>query len=136
MAFTTAQKASIRLYLGYPAVHRYANPRLEGALEVIGQDTDSSALVLGILTQLASIETTIQASYQMSGIKRAEDVEFFQTGAGSVVQMQRNFGRRLCGQLSIIIGVDLAGDAFGEDGYRGDGWASRDSQYGGLMPLS
>lgn len=136
MAFSTAQAASIRLYLGYPEVFRQANPRLEGAITVVGTDTDASALVTGILTQLANVETSIQSTYDGAGIKRADEVEFFGGAEGaSVIQQQRQYGRRLCSQLSLIFGVPLGGDAFGEGGYQGDGWALRGSQYGGLMPL-
>lgn len=137
MSFTTAQTLKIREYLGYPQVYKQANPRLEGAIVTLGTDTDAVTEVTSILSELATIESNISSRYATAGIKKVDEVEFF-GGRGdgtNVISSQRSLGRRHVARLSILFGVPIASDVFGETGYGGDGWSSAANQYGGLMPL-
>jgi hypothetical protein len=138
MAFTDTQKAQIRQYLGYPDVYRYANPRLEGALEVMGERPEVVTIVTTILANLATADAKVNSVLAMAGIKTADEVEFFQAGAGNAaVNDARRYGRMWAGRLSKLIGVPKANDAFSESGYNGDWWANEDIQVGGsgLIPL-
>lgn len=127
MAFSEAQKAQIRRYLGYPDVFRYANTRLESALDVVGGRPDTQALIESDLTALAVIETQLTNAVASGGIKKVDEIEFFEIGQTSKI---RSDGRRICGRLSITLGVPLAGDAFGEQGYGGDEFMGTGFQYG------
>lgn len=131
MAFTEAQKVKIRFYLGFPDVFRYANPRLESALDVVGGRPDTQAEVEKILARLVVIETAIESSLSTAGLKRAEDVEWYQGGAaGTQIEGKRSEGKSYCSRLSILFGIPLQADAFGTGGYQGDNWMGRQFQYG------
>lgn len=132
MAFTEAQKVKIRFYLGFPDVFRYANTRLESAIDVIGGRAETQTEVESVLARLVVIETAIESSLSTAGLKRAEDVEWYQGGAaGTQIEGKRAEGKAYCSRLSIIFGIPLQGDAFGTGGYRGDNWMGRQFQYGG-----
>ena len=128
MAFTEAQKVQIRGYLGYPDVFRYANPRLESALEVVGSRPETQASVEALLGQLADLQTRFGAQLSTSGVKKVDEIEFFEIGP---IAALCTFGRMLCGQLSTLFGVPLASDAFGPGGYSGDWFMGASFQYGG-----
>jgi len=133
MAFTDAQKAKIRRYLGYPDVFRYANTRLESAIEVIGGRAEVQTLVEADLTALDAIDAKLSsAASSQGGIKRVDDIEFYQ---GQVVSQIQSDGRRIVGRLSITFGVPIEGDYFGSGGYLGDGWSRKQTQYGGMFNL-
>lgn len=136
MAFTEAQKHSIRFALGYPDVFLDANSRLESAMEVVGSRPTQQAAVEAILANLDAVSTSLVESVDFAGLKRAEDIEWFQSGSGSsVITQKRSEGRRYCGQLSIIFGVPIAADIFSAGGYQGDGWKGVSHQYGGTIKL-
>lgn len=131
MAFTEAQKVKLRQYLGYPDVYRDANPRLESAFSVIGERPDTQAAVEVILTSLAAVELSITAALSTAGLKRAEDIEWYQAGAaGSQIEGRRSEGRAHCSRLSIMFGVPILCDAFGRSGYQGDGYMGKPFQGG------
>lgn len=123
MAFSGAQKAKIRFYLGYPQVHLQANPRLEGALDVIGANVDQSNMVVALLAQLDAQNGEVIDSAGAAGIRTLDkdDVGFFD--GNSVMKGNAVMGRTLCNQLSIMCGVPIANDVYGTRGYGGDAWA-------------
>lgn len=125
MAFTNSQKVKIRHFLGFPAAsHLDRNSRLESSMDLTGEDADASALVTGILTSLAAVETELASSLSAAGLIRAEDLEWQLGGEGGsgVIAGKRAEGRRLCAQLSVIFGVPVVHDVFGQRGYAGDTW--------------
>lgn len=133
MAFTDAQKAKIRRYLGYPDVFRYANTRLESAIDVIGGRAEVQALVEADLTALDAVDTKLSSvASSQGGLKRIDDIEFYEGQAVSQIQSD---GRRLVGRLSITFGVPVQGDVFGSGGYTGDEWSRGRTQYGGMFNL-
>lgn len=135
MAFTEAQKVKIRFYLGFPDTFQQNNTRLESAFDVIGGRPDVQAFVETILASLATVETSVASSLSSAGLKRAEDIEWYQSGSGSAAISQKlSEGRRYCARLSIVFGVPLVGDAFGTRGFEGDSWMGRSFQYG-VVPL-
>ena len=136
MAFTEAQKAQVRLALGYPYTYQDRNSRLESAFDLLGADAAVSAIVVSVLTSLTAVGTSLAASLSKAGLKRAEDIEWYQSGGGSsVIDQQRAEGRRYCGQLSILFGVPIMADMFGVAGYEGDRWMGASYQYGNQIKL-
>ena len=122
MAFTEAQRVKIRLYLGFPDVFRANDPRLEGAMDVIGARADTQAEVVACLAALVLAETKIATLLGSAGIKKVDEVEFFQaqSGGSAAVRDACSNARMWASRLSILMGVPLMGDAFGTRGYQGD----------------
>lgn len=136
MAFTEAQKAQVRLALGYPFVHQDRNSRLEIAFDLLGANAEAQAQAEGILAALADVTAALVDSLSSAGLKRAEDIEWYQSAQGSAaIGQKRAEGRRHCNQLSILLGVPIMADMFGEGGYEGDSWMSAASQYGAAIRL-
>jgi hypothetical protein len=136
MAFTETQRVAIRGYLGAPDVFRDHDTRLESALTVIGERPEAQAAVEAIMVQIVAASTEVTNAMTTAGLKRAEDLEWYQAGSGgSELETKRSIGRMHIGRLSRMLGVELRGDYFGPDGYAGDGWASLGSQYGGMISM-
>jgi len=136
VAFTETQKSQIRLALGFPDVFLDRNSRLESAIDLVGERAAAKAIVDDLLTQLATVSTSLSDSLSSAGLKRAEDIEWYQDDSGSAaIGQKRSEGKRLCGQLSIIFGVPIMADMFGTGGYQGDIWMGTRFQYGGPIPL-
>lgn len=144
MAFTNAQKVQIRKWLGYPTLFRLEDVRLESAITVVGNDPDAQAEAEVILAKLntgaTSVETQLEDALGTAGLKRAEDIEWYQPGAGSSAASSgataqqaslEHQGRILCSRLSQLFGVPLYGDAYGTRGYPGDEFTGKAHQYGG-----
>jgi hypothetical protein len=145
--FTTAQQAQIRLYLGYPSLFRYKNTRLEGVIAGTGVvDSDTVAIVVGILAQLAATDGLLLGTggvagdaAEAAGVKGVGKgaVEFFQ---GRQIKDLSAVGKVLAGRLSVTLGVPFYADSFGQEGYPGDKYSDeglgRGSRGGGgLIPL-
>lgn len=123
MPFTSAETYKIRKYLGYPQVYLYANPRLESAITVVGNNVDAVADVQAILASILVVETNLVDALSTAGLKRAEEIEWYQDSSGSaVVKSLNGQANKFCNQLSIIFGVPIANKIFGGQGYSGDGW--------------
>jgi hypothetical protein len=136
MAFTEAQKSQIRLALGFPDVHLDNNSRLESAMDLVGERAATKAIVDSLLTQLTTISTSIQSSLSSAGLKRAEDIEWYEGQSGSAaLDQKRSEGRNVCAQLSIIFGVPIMADMFGTIGNATDAWMSPAFQIGGPINL-
>lgn len=112
MALTAAQKASANLYLGYSYSSALGSPTsLANVLESLSAEVE--AIVGGLLTKLATIESTLSAGWDRMKVVKAEEV----TLAGEdELRALRNEGRRLVRQLSIILGVEVLSDAFSVGG--------------------
>lgn len=100
MALTDAQKAAVRRYLGYPDVNRQSHHELEGALTSLSAEGET--LVGGILTELATIQTTLQASWGRQKVTRAEEITL---AGGDEIRALRAEGDRLVGDLGTILDV-------------------------------
>jgi hypothetical protein len=136
MAFTSAEEAAIRKWLGVPQLNRYRDTRLESAIDVVGEDVDAKAQVIAILDALETLDTAITTALSTAGLKRADEVEWYpgtsQSGNGPILVLL-NRGRMLCSRLSQLVGVPLLGDAFGIAGYGGDAYMGVGFQYGGPL---
>lgn len=123
MSLTGAQTTKARLYLGYANLFRYKNVRLESTFTQL--DSDAEAVVVQLLTDIATQDGIVQSSAnQVGGIKKVDEVEFFGgNGQGMTkVDIARERGRELIGRLSTMLGVPpFEGyDYFGTAGYGGD----------------
>jgi hypothetical protein len=149
MAFTDPQKVQIRFFLGYPFPFQQLNPRLEGALALVGADATATAIVVAILAKLVTFygidpgnpggPAAIDQAIAQAGVKRVESVddvvEFGTTGNGqggasssAILNTQNDAARQLVSSLSSMFGVEIANDVFGKRGYVNDIWTSRSNQ--------
>lgn len=112
MAFTSAQRTQIRKWLCYPQVDRDTYSHLESTLTTVGADPDAQTEVEAILAKLAAIDPKIDASMTTAGLKRAEDIEWYE--GASVASSVAHVGRMYCHRLSVIFNIELGGDAFGD----------------------
>lgn len=130
---TDTQKASVRLYLGYPDYFRYQHTRLESVLNNLSPEAET--LVSDGLTNLAAIEVGIangagsastSAAMSAAGIKRVDEVWFFSpaeansSGGSLAFKNLKAAGRYYVTRISIITGVPIYSDVFGTAGYLGD----------------
>lgn len=123
MAFSDAEKALIRQYLGYADIFRYQNPRLEGVLTK-SLSPEAEDLVRTHMASLVEVEKKIiSQGIATAGLQRADDIWFYR---GSTYIELRNWGRIYCGRISIILGVPIYSDIFSPTGYLGDSF----SQFG------
>lgn len=114
------QKASIRLYLGYPDNFRWQNTRLESVLENLS--TDAESLVGGMLANIATIETTLLSDgISGAGVKRVDEI-WFENGWKRTSEL-RKLGRMYVSRISIVTGVPIYSDVFGTQGYLGDSFS-------------
>ena len=149
MAFTDEQKVKVRFFLGYPFPFQQLNPRLEGALDLVGANVSATAMVVAMLAKLVTFygidpsnpgaPAAIDQVIAQAGVKRVESVddvvEFGMTGNASggasnsaMLNTQNDAARQLVGALSIMMGVEVANNIFGTRGYVNDLWATRGSQ--------
>lgn len=123
MAFTDDDKYKIRKYLGYPQVYKQANPRLESALEVVGNDPIAVIDVEAILAKLVLLEQFIdQRDIQVAGLKSVDNQEVEWYEKRSAMKDHWLQGNFYCSQLSKIFGVPNLGRFFSTEGYIGDNW--------------
>lgn len=149
MAFTDEQKVKVRFFLGYPFPFQQLNPRLEGALDLVGANASATAMVVAMLAKLVTFygidpsnpgaPAAIDQVIAQAGVKRVESVddvvEFGMTGNESggasnsaMLNTQNDAARQLVGALSIMMGVEVANNIFGTSGYNNDMWKARSSQ--------
>jgi hypothetical protein len=130
--FTPAQAAQCRMYLGYPDLYRYMDPRLESILSGDQISADAMTLITGILAQLVANDALIYGTNgqpgitgEIAGLKKLEQIEFYQAQSTKDLRIIR---KELATRLSNMLGVPFYGDAMGEGGYPGDTY----SETGGL----
>jgi hypothetical protein len=100
VAFTDAQKAAIRRYLGYPDVFRFQHHVLEGTFTSVSPEAQDIAV--GILDQLATLETSLQSAWSRQKVLKADTVVL--AGADEIRALRAE-GQRLAGDLSCLFGV-------------------------------
>jgi hypothetical protein len=117
---TEDQKASIRLYLGYPDEFRYKHTRLESMLTNLSAPAETQ--IAGLLAKLATIETAFMTTgVTNAGVKRVDEI-WFENGSKAASEVRKT-GRTLVGRISIITGVPIYSDVFGTAGYLGDSFS-------------
>jgi len=124
MAFTTAQLAQIRTYLGYPSVYLFQDPALEGVMVAVGNDVDASALVVSYLANVTAVLADIQSMGLLNaGVRSLDkgDVELDVNNAQ--ITGKKEVGRMWVGMLSGLFSVPIWTDIFAGRGYQGHAWA-------------
>lgn len=115
-----AEKAKIRLLLGYADEFRYKSTRLESTLVNISDEAIDQ--VRSILSNLVTVENLILTTGLANiGLKRVDEIWF--TDGITQINQQRKAGRIFIGQLSIIFGVPIFSDYFGSGGWLGDSFS-------------
>lgn len=137
MAFTSAQIVSIKKYLGFPQVFESNNPRLLGAIELLGNHTERAAYIVSLLTELDVVDAAVAAAGSTTttqgALKKVDEVEFYDVSSSSsgsdyVGALKR--GKMLCGRLSSAMGVPIISNYFGTQGYSDDSWGDASFQVG------
>jgi hypothetical protein len=112
MAFTGAEKAAIRQYLGVSELFRDVDSRLEGQFDTVGTiRPDAEARVRALLTRLAAIDTRIEVILDGGvDIVKADDAEFDPEKAIALLQ---NTGRSYIAQVAIVFEYEVTRDYYG-----------------------
>jgi hypothetical protein len=123
MALTLEQKASVRLYLGYPDNFRYVHTRLESVLDNLSEEAETQIETL--LTRIAAIDLLLTSAAPgfIGNIKRVDEITFQDNHYGGVTVGLKNakeVGGFYIGRLSIVTGVPIYGRYFGSSGWPGD----------------
>lgn len=103
--FAEATRVQIRLYLGASRMYLSSDPRLESAITNAQSEADGGAapdnttelLILGILTDLGTVETQLKKLWSKA---IAVDIEGLKVDAARAMGMLRMEGRRLVGHLA------------------------------------
>ncbi len=114
MAFTGAEKARLRRYLGYSQNFQDLNPRLEDQMLTLGADVDAAADLRAIDAKLIAIDAKLQ-SFALQGL------EFASLNRGEVVYADtrksldalQDVGRSLIQQIAITFRLEAKRDYYG-----------------------
>jgi putative ubiquitin-RnfH superfamily antitoxin RatB of RatAB toxin-antitoxin module len=119
MAFTDAQRASIRLYLGWAGRWFQTDFQLEQAMDSATAETQ--ALVVVELANCATADTAINSASLATHFKAAS-VGNAQGGivlqGADELELLRNRGRQAAGRIAAMLGVGIRHDAFSAAGPR------------------
>ena len=133
-AFTPAQRAQIRTYLGWTARFAQTDTRLEWAMNAVDADSDTSNHdnVVALLTLIQTMdETTIPGSYLNLKANEVGSIKISGAGMkGEEIAVLRSEGRRLVGKLAVIFGVEVRHDIFSGSGP--SNYTDRTGQHPGL----
>lgn len=115
MALTATQKATVRTYLGFSDISgTQVSSRLESAF--LSLSAEGETLIVGLLTQLASVETILSQSWTRQAAIRAEEVTL--AGLGEITAL-RTEGDRLVHRLASILGVQPLSSPFSGGAFSG-----------------
>jgi hypothetical protein len=119
MALTDAQKAQVRLYLGFSDMSRHTPThwRLESMLSG-ALSTEGEAVVVAILTSLAAVDaaymTGSSSALAVAGLKSVDNnAVVWQDGSMGVQASLAAQGRRFVSRLALTLGVEPFADVFG-----------------------
>lgn len=110
MAFTSEERARIRMALGFPAVNRGTDVALEGAMAVVDTDAASEALAREILTELGEVDASLAEARGRLKALRVDDVTL---PGPEEIRTLRAEGRRLVARLGQLFNVVPRGGAYG-----------------------
>lgn len=108
MGLSDAQRAQVRLYLGWPARFLQTDSALELAMRALDTTPESEALVTSLLASLADIDTKLEAAHARLKAAKVGSIEL---NGAELVQL-RGEGRRFAGRLAALLGVELRVDVF------------------------
>lgn len=108
MALTSAQKFSIRKYLGWSQRFFQTDSTLEMALSAVDNDVDASADILANVTECVRIDDAITAAERRL---KASSVGPIDLNVGEIPQL-RDRGRQFVGRIASVLGVEVRNDVF------------------------
>lgn len=111
MALTSAQKFSIRKYLGWSQRFFGTDSALEMALSAIDNDADASADVLANVTECVRIDAAIVAAERRL---KASSVGPIDLNAAEIAQL-RDRGAQMVGRIASVLGVEVRNNVFSSD---------------------
>lgn len=113
MALTNAQKAKIRLYLGYSDMSRQGFQDLEGVMNNLS--TDAETIVIAALASLATIDTSLDdvASANRAGIIEVDNGGVKWENGSAPSRAIAAAGRRHVNRIASTLGIRIRADMFG-----------------------
>jgi len=108
MALSDAQRADVRLYLGWPARFLQTDSALELAMRALETTPESEALVTSLLASLADVDVKLEAAHARLKAAKVGSIEL---NGAELVQL-RGEGRRFAGRLAALLGVEIRVDVF------------------------
>lgn len=111
MALTDAQRAEVRLVLGWPARFHQTNTRLEMAMDALTTEPEHEAQVIALLASVADIDTKLLAAHKR--LKAVQVGTITMSPLRTEIAGLRMEGRRFVGRLASIVGVPVMNDYFG-----------------------
>lgn len=110
MSLSDAQKAAVRLYLGYER-GRDLYPELESKLDSFSAEEETQVGV--VLSALASLDAKV-LEVSTNGVLEAVKVGELELRDGDPLELYAKQGRRYVARLEVLTGVDALKDYFGE----------------------
>lgn len=120
MAFTDAQKISVRRFLGYPLGYYQYNTALESMFDKIGVVVAEQAAVETILTELVAVDAVLAtgglSATALGMLKQVDEVQFYDgvQSHGYIAPGALQRGRMLVERLRQCFGVVLFADYFAQ----------------------
>lgn len=111
MAFTGAEKATIRMYLGWSARFAQTDTAVERAMSAIEGMPDDLALARVHLTELARLDAAITACEARFKADQVGSITLSQTE----ISRLRSRGAQVVGRLATLFGVEVRDNAFAPD---------------------
>ena len=117
MAWTEADRAKLRHYLGFPALFHQAEPRLENAIHSVQSEADGGTRpdnstelqIRGWLLQLARLEARLEEVWDEAEALKVDELGIDPARALYVL---RSEGRRVVGNLARALGTLPRHDVF------------------------
>lgn len=130
--FTNAERAKIRMYVGWSARFHQSDSRLEQAMSAVDQEVDNSSrdLIIGHITALDAISTRITAAYDRLKALKVGSIDL---PAEKEIGMLRSEGRRIGGIVASIFGVETRHDVWAGTGNKGFAGHDGPSEGGNVM---
>jgi hypothetical protein len=118
MPWTEADRATIRSYLGFPALFLQADPRLEVAITSVQSEADGGVRpdnstelqIRGWLAQLAKIESRLEEIWDEAEALKVDELGIDPMRAMALLRAE---GRRLVGRVARALGTAPRHDVFG-----------------------
>ncbi len=117
MAWTEADRAAIRSYLGFPALFLQADPRLEAAMTAVQSEADrgvrpdgsTETQIRGWLVQLAKVESRLEELWDEAEALKVDELGVDPMRAMALLRAE---GRRVVGRIARALGTAPRHDVF------------------------
>ena len=126
MAWSEADRATLRHYLGFPALFHQAEPRLENAIRSVQGEADGGTRpdnstemqIRGWLAQLARVEAQLEEVWDEAEALKVDELGIDPARALALLRME---GRRVVGNLARALGTVPRHDVFSSPAFGDDG---------------